>query len=61
MSVKDIYDSYTSMSSKQIGIDGARFSKMCKDLRLFDEFFRKEDVDIVFAKYKVISMIIFSF
>lgn len=36
------------------GIDGAKFLKFCKDAKLIatSSKFRKEDVDIVFAKYK---------
>ena len=45
---------YTDSCAKSMGLDGARFSKFCKDANLFtDNMLRPEDVDLIFAKYKV--------
>ena len=44
---------YTDYCIKNPGIDGARFLKFCKDANLFtDSYFRIEDVDLIFAKFK---------
>ena len=45
-----IYEAY--IFGAQLGVDGARFLKFCKDFQLFDHSFRNMDVDVVFAKYK---------
>jgi len=45
-----IYEEY--IFGTQLGVDGARFLKFCKDFQLFDHSFRHVDVDVVFAKHK---------
>jgi hypothetical protein len=48
-----VYDSYERASrSDDEGIDSARFLKLCKDVKLFDENYTRADGDILFAKYK---------
>lgn len=45
-----IFEEY--IFGNQLGIDGARFLKFCKDFQLFDHSFRQVDVDVVFVKHK---------
>ena len=34
------------------GLDGSKFHKLCSDAKLFDKFFTRKDVDIIFTKHK---------
>jgi hypothetical protein len=66
LSLHTLWSSYTAASSRSaandmglpppghaviVGIDSARFFKLCKDGRLLDAKFRKADVDLVFTKF----------
>ena len=57
LTIADVFNDYASATTSGAGsggIDGAKFLKFCKDSKLISPSskFRKEDVDIVFAKYK---------
>eukprot|EP01035_Chromulina_nebulosa_P024047 gene24047-31230_t len=57
LALQVIFESYAAASYGvaigRDGIDGTRFLKFCKDVQIFDSSaFKKEDVDIVFAKFK---------
>jgi hypothetical protein len=53
--LKDVFNCYSIVNSTipKGGIDGAKFLKFCQDAQLFDKKFRLQDVDVVFAKYKM--------
>jgi len=60
-----LYDNFLAASSRSTvetaptpnpvveGMDSARFFKLCKDGHLFNRSFRTNDVDIVFANYRI--------
>jgi hypothetical protein len=52
----DIFNAYAAASSLSSGprdvIDSSRFAKFCKDSKLLDMSFRREDIDVVFTTYK---------
>lgn len=50
-----MFVSFASFGARQAleDMDGAKFSKLCRDCRLLDRRFTPIDVDIVFAKAKV--------
>ena len=50
-----MFVSFASFGARQAleDMDGAKFSKLCRDCRLLDRRFTLIDVDIVFAKAKV--------
>lgn len=55
--LRSLFEEYASVATSGAaagGVDGAKFLKFCKDAKLIaiGSKFRKEDVDIVFAKYK---------
>ena len=52
--LKNIYNEYSlkSTAASDNGIDGAKFLRFLIDYDLLDQYFRREDVDLVFAKYK---------
>ena len=68
-SLRELWDAYTAASSRSaandmglppppnavgVGIDGARFLKLCKDSKLFSikgHKFRPADTDLIFSKY----------
>jgi len=66
MSLRALWNNYTAASSRSaandmglpppgtpvaVGIDSARFLKMCQDGKLLDKKFKRADVDLVFAKF----------
>jgi len=63
--LRALYDNYLAASSRSTvetapapnpvveGMDSARFFKLCKDGHLFNRSFRTNDVDIVFANYRI--------
>lgn len=66
LALHTIFDSYAAASYGvaigRDGIDGTRFLKFCKDVQIFDSSaYKKEDVDIVFAKFREPSCNILSF
>lgn len=53
--LRRVFVSFASFGARQAleDMDGAKFSKLCRDCRLLDRRFTPIDVDIVFAKAKV--------
>ena len=57
--LRRVFVSFASFGARQAleDMDGAKFSKLCRDCRLLDRRFTPIDVDIVFAKAKVWSWV----
>lgn len=54
--MEDVYQSFCAFGSgqKDVGamMDGSRFSKFCRDAKIFDKRLSATDADIIFAQVK---------
>lgn len=54
-SLEDVFKSFCAFGSGKDGaamMDGAKFAKFCRDMKLLDKKFTQTDVDIIFSKCK---------
>ena len=54
--MEDVFKSFCAFGGDKTSsaptMDGAKFSKLCRDLKLLDKHLTTTDVDIVFSKVK---------
>ena len=53
-SLEDVFQQFCTFGAKGAPslMDGAKFAKLCKDMKLLDKNLSATDVDIIFAKSK---------
>jgi len=53
-SLEDVFQQFCNFGAKGAPplMDGAKFAKLCKDMKLLDKNLSATDVDIIFAKSK---------